>query len=161
MNTCPTCGKPHASPQAGDNTATARLDVPLHLLPALEHALAIGRNTAMMCAGKDSDTEVAFEELRSSLLPMISSAAAYFSEYQWFTMFHRSRQGRAIEVALHRDHAYWRSGYKIQVTDPTGERWPRQWEDGPMFSEAIEDKEEAEKLAQVLKEELERFFPMS
>lgn len=155
---CPTCGKPHDTPDRASNSSHSMISVPDYLLPALADAIAIGRNTAMMSGG--TETKDQLEDLRLEVSARIPAAAKLFTRYQWVSIFTRAAQGADLTVSMTEGGSYFSKEFFIEITDSGGDSWPRKPDASPLKSEAREDQHIIEAAIDFIKAEIDRYKPM-
>jgi len=155
MSTCTTCGAPLAAPTASDNRRLSEtLEISPAILPALADALAIGRNTQMMCSGPRAAEMMA--ELHKLVSSMIPEAVKLLKDRHWAEIASRAMGGEAFTVETY-DQAYWSKKCKIRITSTeSGRSYPV----GEVLSDTYTE-EEAERIIAGLREELDRISPLS
>lgn len=159
--TCPHCGGALEETTAGRNTGeAAQIAVPAALLPALEHALAIGRNTAMM----SSEPEVmdGLEALRKMVETMVPAEARHFREGQWAALVSRMAAGVDLSIEAINAGTPWSPSHVVAIADLAEMAWPKgEFENRSiMHSSPLETEVEAQALRAALGDMQERLAPM-
>jgi hypothetical protein len=139
--TCPTCGR--ETPSSKNTDAT--LVVPQHMMVAMVHALAIGRNSEMMCSNPEA--AAAFETMRAHIAQHALGPFDRFSDRAWTKISMRAFEGADITVTT--AHVRW-GEYDVQVHL-----------DGRVYTQDERCSEaEAEKLADELRAHLDLLKPL-
>lgn len=154
MTTCPTCGRDDTPSHGSNGADSLSLRVPLAVLPSLEYALAIGRNTQMMCSGPQARDML--EELRKEVDAAIPDCARVFRDRHWAALGARLAAGETMAATLVNRSRYswsqdWRIALHAEGTEP---------EKGYLSEEGFENREDAEKILAQLPEAMGRLTPM-
>tara|TARA_R100000687_G_C6444481_1_gene162173 strand:- start:1499 stop:1969 length:471 start_codon:yes stop_codon:yes gene_type:complete len=154
MPTCPTCGRDNQARLGSNGGDSLALDVPLAALPALEYALAIGRNTQMMCSGPEAKDMM--EALRKKVDAAIPDCARIFRDRHWAAFGARLAAGEEMTASLiNRSRYSWSPNWQISLHAVGAEP-----DTGYISEESFETKEEAEKILSELPEVINRLTPM-
>lgn len=140
--TCPTCGQ--TAPTAKNTDVT--LVVPQHMIVAMIHALAIGRNSEMMCSNPEAAE--AFESMRAHVAQHALGPYEQFSDRIWTKISMRAFDGADVTVTTQR--VRW-GEYDVQIHL-----------DGRVYTQNENcTEEQALKLAQEVRSHLELLKPLS
>lgn len=155
MSTCPTCGRDNQARQGSNGGDSLALDVPLAALPALEYALAIGRNTQMMCSGPEAKDMM--EALRKKVDAAIPDCARIFRDRHWAALGARLAAGEWMTASVvKRGRSSWSSSWQISL-HPVG----AEPDTGYISEKSFETEEAAKKILAELPDAINRLTPMS
>ena len=159
MTKCPYCQKALPPTKSSNNPTTITLEVPYAPLASLNHAFAIARNTAMMCAEPTAKGQ--YEHLRKTVEALTPDIASYFNEGNWTELLFKLSEGMTISMSVEKT-VHWNPQYIIVVTAPNDFSWPHSSFKTPnqFFSEAFDDKKTAMSVLTELQKINQRLAPI-
>jgi hypothetical protein len=156
---CPSCGASHGPSSFGSNSAnTTTIEVPTHLLFALNSALQIGSTTALMCGA--SEAQDALSALRDEVRAHVPEVATHFDKYAWFSLCQRAADGRRLEVRLADNGRYYSKVFWIEIIDGEDEPWPGSRRETLLRSAEFSDETAASSALRALRDEICKLAPM-
>ena len=140
--TCPTCGY-----TPSNNRTHTQLEIPSAMLLSMVHALAIGRNTEMMCQSQDAADEM--EKMRKILFDQLGKSHTFFKERDWTKIMLQAQKGILPAVTVNPAPNTWKK-YRVAVT----------FSDVVYFSTESVDDDVAQTIKTTLKDDIDTISPM-